>query len=80
MGGLAGNGEGDTMKEPSAAFLIALAAALKEAAYPNVAQSMGAGFLWSLYPEWFDKHFPNKPKIEDALKAEYESTFGHKPY
>lgn len=64
------------MKEPSAAFLIELCSALREAEHQRVAESIGAGFLWALYPEWFDHNFPKRPKIETALVNEYRATFG----
>jgi hypothetical protein len=38
---------------PRRQLIIEIARAMKEAEYPNVAMHMCAGFLWSLYPDWY---------------------------
>lgn len=43
------------MKEPSRELLRALARALEEAEYREVAGHLLAGVLWAMYPEWFDQ-------------------------
>lgn len=53
----------DYTSEPSAKLLKALAIALKEARYPNVAGHLLAGFLWAVYPEWYERNLkPSKTK------------------
>ena len=69
------------MKQPTVAFLTELAMAIREAEHRNVAEHFAAGFLWSLYPEWFDQHSSAlcKPsKIEFILEREYDK-IGRKP-
>lgn len=44
------------MSKPSNRFLTELAKALREARYPNVAGRLCAGFLWALYPIWYDQN------------------------
>lgn len=45
------------MKWPPQYVLLAIAKMLKDAKYKNVAEHLAAGFLWSVYPEWFDRHY-----------------------
>ncbi len=47
------------MNEPRKSFLLELARALTDARYPNVAGRFCAGFLWALYPDWYDKNMRN---------------------
>jgi hypothetical protein len=62
------------MKEPSVTFLVELATALREAEHPKVAHSIAAGFLWSLYPEWYDQYL-GKRTVEDVINYEYSRKF-----
>jgi hypothetical protein len=48
-------GEGE--KAPRAGLLEELAKALGEAEHKNVAGHLLAGWLWAVYPEWFERHW-----------------------
>lgn len=51
------------MREPSNQFIIELAQALRDARYPNVAGRFCAGFLWAIYPDWYDKNVRKNESI-----------------
>ena len=42
------------VRGPSRRFLIEMAKALLRAEHRNVAEHLAAGFLWAIYPTWFD--------------------------
>jgi hypothetical protein len=44
-------------RQPRRQLIVEIARALREAEYPEVATRMGAAFLWSMYPEWYDEFY-----------------------
>ena len=58
------------------AFLVELAAALRESANPSVSGHFCAGFLWSLYPEWYDHNFGKQKQVDTVITEQYHATFG----
>lgn len=51
------------MIEPSPRLLIEVAKAIKQSPHRNVSEHLAAGFLWSLYPEWFDRCWADRKNL-----------------